>query len=487
MNGTCIVSFGASLAFAYCSFCSDNISSDSSRDNRGCIFLDRNEIVVGNDDTCNCDVSIYLKDGVSFNKLYIILAKNPSLTDKSCLQQYVKINGWESTWSFKNDLTFSNVSYNGFSKYCSRRYKFSYEAPKSMDYFDFFVLMCLEDNNGPAIVGDPFKARIMRQNNNNTISASNVVNDEVVDDKTNKKSISTESNIVEQTNVNTLGTEVKSNDSNLCMDRIETNVTNDGNNRVTKDDVKVNDTNLHMDRIETNVTTNENNYVTNNDVKIDDPNSHMNVIENNIATNEDIVDSDKENANNDYGINNSILTNENETERNINKGEEVMSGFDINGQEKLNKSVINFESDEKDGVDALMDNKCIGNNLVDDEIDDSKLINDFVGRNLSKKELIDENRDVMFPSVNKSRVDMVPTNDKKNNIDVSKVGLSRLYGLENVKVVSNRGSGNVRTASTTGLTYKKHGSVNKEDGKDTVVNSAADKSGKGCCRGCRAR
>ena len=327
-----------------------------------------------------------------------------------------------------------------------------------MDYFDFCIVLCIKNSEKQAFLGDPFWVRIRRQNNNNMISVSDVVNAEVVDDKANKKSISTEDNNIQQLNLDTLDAEVKSNNSNLCMDRIETNVT-----------------------------TNENNYVTNNDVKIDDPNSHMNVIENNITTNEVIVDSDKENENNDCKINNSILTNENETERNINKGEEVMRGFDINGQEKLNKSIINFESDEKDGVDALMDNKCVGSNLVDDEIDDSNLVNDFVGRNLSKKELIDEDRDVMFPRINKSRVDMVPTNDKKNNINVSKVGLSRLYGLENVKVVSNRGSGNVRTASTTGLNYKKHGSVNKEDGKDTVVNSAADKSGKGCCRGCRAR
>ncbi len=453
MNGTCIVSLGASLAFAYCSFCSDNVSSDSLHDYGGCIVLDRKEIVVGNDDTCECNVSIYLKDNVVFDSLFIALIK-----DESNHQSYVDINGEAVLPYRKGDITFSNVSYNGFNKCYSHRFTFKYKAPSNMDYFDFCIVLCIKNSEKQAFLGDPFWVRIRRQNNNNMISVSDVVNAEVVDDKANKKSISTEDNNIQQLNLDTLDAEVKSNNSNLCMDRIETNVT-----------------------------TNENNYVTNNDVKIDDPNSHMNVIENNITTNEVIVDSDKENANNDCKINNSILTNENETERNINKGEEVMRGFDINGQEKLNKSIINFESDEKDGVDALMDNKCVGSNLVDDEIDDSNLVNDFVGRNLSKKELIDEDRDVMFPRINKSRVDMVPTNDKKNNINVSKVGLSRLYGLENVKVVSNRGSGNVRTASTTGLNYKKHGSVNKEDGKDTVVNSAADKSGKGCCRGCRAR
>lgn len=482
MNGTCIVSFGASLAFAYCSFCSDNVSSDSLHDYGGCIVLDRKEIVVGNDDTCECNVSIYLKDNVVFDSLFIALIK-----DESNHQSYVDINGEAVLPYRKGDITFSNVNYNGFNKCYSHKFTFKYKAPSNMDYFDFCIVLCIKNSEKQAFLGDPFLVRIRRQNNSNTISVSDVVNDEVVDDKANKKSISTEDNNIQQLNLDTLDAEVKSNNSNLCMDRIETNVTTNKNNYVTNNDVKIDDPNYHMNVIENNITTNENNYVTNNDIKIDDPNSHMNVIENNVVTNEVIVDSDKENANNDYKINNSILTNENETERNINKGEEVMMGFDINGQEKLNKSIINFESDEKDGTDALMDNKCIGNNLIDNEIDDSKLVNDFVGRNLSKKELIDEDRDVMFPRINKSRVDMATTNDKKNNIDVSKVCLSRLYGLENVKVVSNRGSGNVRTASTTGLNYKKHGSVNKEDGKDTVVNSAADKSGKGCCRGCRAR
>ena len=188
MNIGCVLGCFISLTFFYCSFCSNDstygiFTDDFFNNCEGCIILDRDEIVVGEDRTCDCYVDIYLKSDVTFEKLLIALYLN----DHSP-QGYVEINNQGVARLKRDDMSFDDVNYNGFSKHYRNKFTFRIVSTSVSEYV-FKIWLCKNRYNEADVIARPLRVKIRKRNEDDIkklgdVRISDVIeNAEIIDNK----------------------------------------------------------------------------------------------------------------------------------------------------------------------------------------------------------------------------------------------------------------------------------------------------------------